>query len=532
MNEIDETKKEAIDVESNQPKNIIPDYTVAKLAGWGVGGFIFGCILLFYSDFSTPFTTDSIFHEIVYNPRLFGGNVITKAIDSFENLIANKRELIKINQDTINVKSPVLKTDTNAASIINRLNTANKKLENDKEIDTNKVKLLSNYKKYYEDVSETDSLGFKELNKVLHFSIKGVDLDVWDSIYSIKAYSFEKQVEFYFKNPDLKMPERIGGIANFTITRAKSDVAFIGKYPSAGIWVLLIMVFSSVSFLSIVISINQKLQIEKIFKDQEYGKVEEGRYWKICMWTLGVLSFLIVVWQNSFFDDRIVKNIFFTKNLVFSMNGIIGLGILAGTLCIAGFIYTASMLSFFARPLTETRKAVKQKEIKINQIKSMALATDEPTLVIAENQQALVNEQAKESMEETIFNKLTIIFQNYFMLSAIILSMIVLCTGTLFATINSLDFIKLLADDWGYSPARSDFVYFYGALFTIILLMVYVPAKIRFSEVDVWKTNSIQGNNKFIDIVKNPFGPIKDLLVATSPLLVSVIQSLFELLFK
>ena len=520
------------DTQAGKSKEITPDYSVAKLAAVGIVGFLFGCILFFYSDFSTPFTTDSIFHEIVYNPRLHGGIAVKNATDSFENLIACKNEIIKTNENIIKANNALAKTDTNVASTINRLNEENKKLANEREIDTNKIKLLSNYRKYYEDVSETDSLGFKELNKVLHFSITANDLDVWDTMFNLKEYSFEKDVNFYFKNSDLKMPERIGGIAEFKTVPAKSDVAFIGKYPSAGIWILLIMVFCSLSFLSIVIAVNQKSKIAKIFVDGGYNAVEEKRYWWICLYTLLVIGFLMIVWHYSFFDDSVVKNIYFMKNMIVSLNCVIALGVLAGAFCIAGFIYSASMLSFFAKPLIATRKAVKQKEIKIDQTKSMALNNDKAEPVAAADQKALADEQSKQNMQEHTFNKLATIFQNYFMLSAIILSMVVLCTGALFATINSLDFVKLLADDWGYSPARSDFIYFYGALFTIILLMVYVPAKIRFSEVDVWRTNTVQGNGKLIDIIKNPFGPIKDLLVATSPLLVSLVQSLYELLFK
>jgi hypothetical protein len=95
--------------------------------------------------------------------------------------------------------------------------------------------------------------------------------------------------------------------------------------------------------------------------------------------------------------------------------------------------------------------------------------------------------------------------------------------------VNSLDFLKLLINNWGYQPVGNDFIYLYGGLYTIILLLVYVPAKMRFSEVDM--PDNDQPTTTLIDKFKNPIGKISGLLVATSPLLVSIIQSLFDILF-
>jgi hypothetical protein len=103
--------------------------------------------------------------------------------------------------------------------------------------------------------------------------------------------------------------------------------------------------------------------------------------------------------------------------------------------------------------------------------------------------------------------------------------------------VNSLDFIKLPDDDWGYSPARTDFIYLYGGLHTIILLLVYIPAKMRFSEINIGEegasTNEKKtGDDKWYNILKNPFGQIKGVLIAASPLIASLVQALFDLLFN
>src|SRR5690606_9236140 len=90
--------------------------------------------------------------------------------------------------------------------------------------------------------------------------------------------------------------------------------------------------------------------------------------------------------------------------------------------------------------------------------------------------------QTEQNRDKAIHDGLGKTFHAYFILSAILLSLLVVSTGALYSAVNSLDFIKLLTDDWGYSPVRSEFVYLYGALYTIILLLIYVPARIRLEE--------------------------------------------------
>ena len=245
------------------------------------------------------------------------------------------------------------------------------------------------------------------------------------------------------------------------------------------------------------------------------------------------MGFMALIWNRSFYDEDIVKDLFFMKSLNISMNWVIGLGSVSGTFCLAGFIYTASMLSYFAKPLVKIRKEVDAQRLVVQKSQPVNISSSVNAQVSTPEQLLLDAKEVEQKDQEVIFNKLAKTFQTYFLLAAIILSLMVLCTGALFSIINSLDFIKLLADDWGYSPARGDFIYLYGGLYTIILLLVYIPAKMRFSEVDIWAKQAAPAENaKWYDFLKNPFGQMKGVLVATSPLLVSLIQSLFDILFK
>lgn len=192
------------------------------------------------------------------------------------------------------------------------------------------------------------------------------------------------------------------------------------------------------------------------------------------------------------------------RSLTTSMAMVTVLGYLGGAFCLAGFIHTAAMLGYFTRQIN--RAAI---EAGPSATASTALTT-----------------------EQKIYIGLQSAFQTYFILSAVILSLLVLTTGALFSTVNSLDFVKLLSDDWGYSPARTDFVYLYGGLHTVILLLVYIPAKMRFSEITIKGVPDAPPHGKWFDTIKSPFGPLKEVLIAASPLLASVVQSMVDIFFN
>lgn len=123
-------------------------------------------------------------------------------------------------------------------------------------------------------------------------------------------------------------------------------------------------------------------------------------------------------------------------------------------------------------------------------------------------------------------------FQGYFILSAVILSLIVLCAGSLYSAVNSLDFVKLIADDFGYSPVRWEFVYLYGALYTLILLIIYVPAHMRMKDIKIGEELPKTSGSSWWDFGKSLGNDLKSILVAVSPLLTGLLQSFFDFLFN
>ncbi len=521
--------------DTTSEKKFEPDFQIAKLSGFGIIGFIIGCLFIFYDDLLTIGKRDSVFHEISYQPRVYVDSIVSATIDSLS------EEIIK----TKNKLNEYPHSDT-SKKIKGEIDSLSKKVSSD----TILITKISTYNKHYENLSIVDSGGFIELNKVLHFQITPDSIKRWDESFSKKEFKIKikngkketvilidkiiiDSVKCYLKDPLLRF--KMERMVKIEAKKFGSDIDFITKYTSAGIWLILVLIFCSFCFISIPTCIHYKRKISMIFSNENQIELN-GKYYIITLITAIVFGFMAFIWNRTFYDDDIVKNLFFMKHLNVSMTWVIILGSLTGAFCLSGFIYSASMVKFFADPVVEERNNIETLKVDLANLKAIIPETEERKQAIASKQNLLEAANKKLSTQESDFKKLTNIFQNYFLLAATILSLMVLCTGALFTTINSLDFVKLLADDWGYSPVRNDYIYLYGGLYTVILLLVYVPAKMRFKEVDadVWgnKGASTTENAKWQDLLKDPFGKIKDVLVATSPLLVTFIKSLFDILFN
>ena len=488
----------------------VPDYRIAILSAMGILGFMTGCVILFYNDFQRSSKPASIFHEIVYEPGSFSNPAISIAIDSLYQEISKTKDSIdkyeKKTDDTSKKKK---------AEFVQK-----------KEQDTGLIKKLALYRTFYEDLPKTDSVGFTTLNNVLHFQITPDSIDNWDSAFMKEGYSWKSPpVSFYFKDKDI--PCKIGGTAIFESERATTDIAFITKYPNAGVWIMLVLIFCSFCFLAISTAWHLKGKIQTLFTEQKIDGLSKYAYYWISLATALVIGDMALLWNRTFYDEEIVKNLFFLRHLDISIGWVIALGSIAGAFCLAGFIYTASMLSYFAKPLISISKEVYAQRLAVEKSKAAMAIPAAGQQAVVPGQDVLDDKEAEQKEKETLFSNLSGIFQTYFLFASIILSLVVLCTGSLFSTVNSLDFIKLLGSDWGYSPARNDFIYLYGGLYTIILLLVYIPARMRFNEANILNTPPVTTDKgKLFEFLKSPIGQLKGILVATSPQLVSLIQTL------
>jgi hypothetical protein len=196
------------------------------------------------------------------------------------------------------------------------------------------------------------------------------------------------------------------------------------------------------------------------------------------------------------------------------------------------------MLGYFSDKLkTQTTKVRQQREEVKKSIVSSQVAPGAPMAVgEAKAIECSDEEEAKHKEYADQLRKLLGFFHRYFILSSILLSLVVLCTGALYDSANSLSFLKLLRVNWGYSPAAGDAVYLFGGLFTAILLLVFLPAKMQFGDVQLQLPRDEDPHDdddgKWYGILEQPFGWLKGGLIAASPFLSGLIQGLLGLMMK
>lgn len=464
-----------------------PDYRIAHLSAVGFIGLLVGFLILSWHDITRPNNGNTLsnFHEINYQPRLIVARAFGKVVDSLD-------KNIQMSRDSVNALSDKPATDPKLAQWKNKINE-----------DSALRKNLNSYRQYYEDNSPADSLSFSELNKLLHFNITIDTLRLWDNSFMASSDTKWRQTaRFWIKLPGMPTKFAYSDTTSFSIARPQSDTEFGSRYPAVGLWILFLLVFCSFCFIAISVSLYFKNRVLDIFYRLD-GIDGPSRSTFYLVWGLTLAAFLcmMIIWRRSFNDEVMIKPVFFMRGFKSAMAGMMFVGYLAGACCLAGFFHTASMLGFFAR--------------KINEKKETADA--------AENAQ-----------NQKIYDQLKKYFDNYLLLAASILSLLVLCTGTLFSTVNSLDFVKLISDDWGYSLARPDYIYLYGALHSVVLLLAYIPASFSFTEIELAQpaTSAPGEKRSWQDILKTPMSRLGDVFIAASPLLTGVVQSLFETLFK
>ena len=77
------------------------------------------------------------------------------------------------------------------------------------------------------------------------------------------------------------------------------------------------------------------------------------------------------------------------------------------------------------------------------------------------------------------FNAITRLFNRMLVTTSIYLSLIVLSLGVLYHSVNEMEFINKLADDFNISPVADYQVMLIGIMCTTIILLFFFPAKIQ-----------------------------------------------------
>jgi len=458
-----------------------PDNKIAWLAATGALGFIFGCIILFIG--ASP-----DFHEVAYAPKAIGLRTVNTSIAAYTH---QKDSIQKLLDNLVIEKGDTVKTKQAAL------------WKKKKESDSGIITKLTQYKEIFEDSSHIDTTTFNLLNKALHFHITLEDLTRWDKDFAKQGFKWESPyVEGFLKDAAIPFTMAEDSIS-FKAIPASSNIAFITRYPITGIWIILVLIFCSFCPMAAVTAFFLKKKAD----DMLAAPPDRKRYLSIGIIVLLFIGLLFLVCRLTFYDAGIIKDLYFMRDHTSFATWFTIMGAVSGALCLAGFIYTSSMLESKAKPVVKARE-------------------EAVTLKFSEKSETVQKEEAEKELD---WKKLFGIFNTYFILASIILSLMVMNIGTLYSLINSLDFVRMLTNDWGYSPVRTDFLYLFGGLCTLVLLLVYIPARLRFAEADI---PELKTDGKFFEFLKDPFKYFTGMLAAASPLIVSIVQSLIDMLFK
>lgn len=138
---------------------------------------------------------------------------------------------------------------------------------------------------------------------------------------------------------------------------------------------------------------------------------------------------------------------------------------------------------------------------------------------------------ARYNEKSDIHLKLTKAFNFSFLCSAIVLTVFVLWIDILFNAINNTELMQFYKLKTGSNFLNNDFVYLIGLMHSLLLLIFYIPTKIRFSSLETSqeeKRNDIANLSTGAKIWKNTLEMISTIIVTTSPLIGPLIQKILE----
>lgn len=131
-----------------------------------------------------------------------------------------------------------------------------------------------------------------------------------------------------------------------------------------------------------------------------------------------------------------------------------------------------------------------------------------------------------------VYDAANINFKKYFLTTALSLTGVVIVTGILFSAINNLDFSKLYYTSFKKPFVSYDIVYLFGGLYSLLILLFYLPLRLSFSDL----------KEKHPEVISNPVPPgtpfykskdfwnrLKESFTVSTPLLAGLVQLIIEI---
>ncbi len=291
----------------------------------------------------------------------------------------------------------------------------------------------------------------------------------------------------------LNLPGGLPADLRLRLNKRASRMAFFVDYPQFGLWLVFTiaqmvlwamvvpLLIGGIKNLGIKIGGGFALETKKIVANTIYSILITG------VFLFAIFEILI--------DQKIVYNVYF---LDYYECRIIIYGLIGYT--VAGFC-----LGIFVT-LSKELDDVNQQAVKAKTMPSQSNAIDNK------------------------YQELKKMFDNSFTCCALILSACVLWTGILISAVNNTEAFRFYYFLSGKNVIPNDFVYLMGFMNILLLLIFYIPARIKFNNLpitqDATATAQQNAGNSIFSALSTSLGP---LLITPSPILASLVQSLFKL---
>lgn len=272
-----------------------------------------------------------------------------------------------------------------------------------------------------------------------------------------------------------------------------SLLGFISDYPQFGLWLVLTISQMMMWFLLIPLLTGNLLNLSK----------KLGEYYKISL--IGILQRMIIpflfisifciYFYGVLADRHVISDNYFLQNYNSRLIIYAFFGYGTAIYCFGTYLSLASQVSTLD---SNTRGALRSAD-------------------------ATLNDQ---------YLSLKAAFDNSFLASALILSFYVLWTGVSIHAVNNTEAIKFYNQMTGKPMIPEDFVYLMGLIHTCILLIFYLPVKLKFNSLPITKDPNASPSDG--TTIKTVFSTLREglstILVTASPLLASLIQKALEAL--
>jgi hypothetical protein len=303
-----------------------------------------------------------------------------------------------------------------------------------------------------------------------------------------------------------------------------SATTFFRKYPEFAFWAFLWLLQIVMWFLILPICIYLFGKIKEL--NTESG-TQNRRGKSFLIAGISMIIFSLVLYEGII-DEFLITDKYFMRGFLNNVKIYSVIGYAISFLCLAGYLYIADFLhqlqnkfkrasDAYTKLVDEKKRNGNQKPEEIEQSEDVKQKADE---------KSTVKEQ---------FARAKKYFNLFFGMTAAVLSVLVLCASSLYSSTNSLEVFRFYEHLSSHKYFSGDFVYLYGGIHTIILLIFVLPARFKIYDLntsipDLQDTDD--AGKTASGVLKNVGKVIGEVLVVSSPLLASFVTNVINSLFN